>query len=340
MFLSASVKCTALSLIVAGLGVAAPRVQAPDPRIAFASHRDGNWEIYVSDPDGGQLRRMTRREEQDRFPLWSPDRSKIAFGSQVGGTEWELWLMTADGAKFRPLASRIVAKGFRQWSHDGTRIVFAATIQGDIEIASVEIATSMITRLTTSPGEDRDPSWSPDDRRIVFSSTRDGNAEIYLMRADGSTPRRLTNDGAADESPAWSPDGSRIAFVSARDGGRDLYLMRPEDGRVERLTVDAQVTRDMPRWSPDGAYIAIQTAAKSNYDIQLVRIADRKRTVVAGTPDFDGQFSWSPEGDRIAFISGRDGSEAVYVTDLTGREPKRLTTTASLNPEWAPGRGN
>jgi Tol biopolymer transport system component len=76
-------------------------------------------------------------------------------------------------------------------------------------------------------------------------------------------------------------------------------------------------------------------APSDNYDIQLVRMADHERWTVAGTPAYDGQFSWSPAGDRLAFISGRDGFDTVYVTDLTGKQ-SRLTMTPTLNPEWSP----
>ena len=241
--------------------------------------------------------------------------------------------MNVDGSSPRSLATQIVAKGNREWSHDGTRIVFAARVDGDIEIFSVHVASGRLTRLTNLPGEDADPSWSPDDSQIVFSSTRDGNDEIYVMRADGTEPRRLTNQAAHDRSPTWSPDGSRIAFVSTRDGDKDLYLIRAGDGKVVRLTTAAHATNDRPRWSPNGAYIAVQTAERDNYDIQLVRLADLARRIVAGTPLYDGQFSCSPTSDRLAFISGRDGFEAAHVTDLTGKQI-RLTTTASLNPEW------
>ena len=61
-------------------------------QIAFASNRDGNWEIYVTDASGRSQRRLTRREVQDRFPLWSPNGAQIAFGSQVN-QRWELWVM-------------------------------------------------------------------------------------------------------------------------------------------------------------------------------------------------------------------------------------------------------
>lgn len=343
MFDASAIKCGTLCLIVAGLSVPSSQVEesgavltlAKTSQIAFASHRDGNWEIYVMDANGRHQTRLTHRDTQDRFALWSPDRSKIAFGSQVGGTHWELWVMNVDGSNPRRLASDIVAKGFRQWSHDGKRIVFAAAVEGNVEIFSVDVANARLIRLTTSPSEDSDPSWSSDDSQIVFSSTRDGNSEIYVMRADGSNPRRLTNHAAPDGSPVWSPDGSRIAFVSTRDGGGDVYVMRSDDGRLERLTIGAHATRDMPRWSRDGSYIALQSATDGNYDIALVRVSDRRRTVVAGTSGFDGQYSWASDGQRLAFISHRDGVDAVYVTDVSGHV-KRLTTTASLNPEWSP----
>jgi Tol biopolymer transport system component len=343
MLASSRILCGAGCVIVTGL-LATSRVAdrtgavlpaASTPHIAFASHRDGNWEIYLTDVDGGHQTRLTRRDPQDRFPLWSPDRSQIAFGSQVGGDHWELWVMNVDGTNPRFLATQIVAKGHRQWSHDGTRIVFAAKVDGDVEIFSVEVASGRLIRLTNSPGEDADPSWSRDDSHIAFSSARDSNAEIYVMGADGTDPRRLTNHAATDGRPAWSPDGSRIAFVSTRDGDRDIYLVRVDDGRLERLTTGAHATNDGVRWSPNGSYIAVQTAERDNYDIQLVRMADHERRTVAGTPGFDLQFSWSPAGDQLAFISERDGFNAVYVTDLMGKQ-SRLTTTPSLNPEWSP----
>src|SRR5687767_11650089 len=110
-------RITLAALCVLTLAVR-PQPSAP-AKIAFGSHRDGNWEIYTMDADGGRETRLTRRAAQERFPLWSPDGSKIAFGSQTPDG-WDLWVMDADGANAKRLATDIVAKGLRQWSPDGT----------------------------------------------------------------------------------------------------------------------------------------------------------------------------------------------------------------------------
>jgi TolB protein len=308
---------------------------SPEPRIAFASHRDGNWEIYVMDADGTHQTRLTTRPEQDRFPLWSPDRSKLAFGSQVGSF-WELWVMNADGTNARAVASHIAAKGGRAWSPDGSRVALSATVDGDLEILSVRMDGTAPLNLTKAAGEDRDPTWSPDGRFIAFSSTRGGQAAVYIMRADGSDVRRLTTDTTANEAPSFAPDGSAIAFVTNRDSVGDVYIVRPDGTQLRRLTVNAHATRDLLRWSPDASHIAFQAAHGVNYDLDHVRVADMRHTQLAATVGYDGMCTWSPDSRRIAFISDRDSVNAIYVADIDGNGLRRLTMTATLNPAFAP----
>ena len=141
--------------------------------IAFSSRRDGNWEIYVMDAAGRNQTRLTRRDVEDRFPLWSPDRRRIAFASLVGGT-WELWVMDADGTKQKRLASHIVVKSTRGWSRDNKRIAFAAGADSNVDIHTVDATSGEVKRLTTSqgriatqPGHQTDPSWHFPRRAMV-----------------------------------------------------------------------------------------------------------------------------------------------------------------------------
>src|SRR5436190_10578009 len=192
-----------------GTRVYAPtRASSPSTHtIAFASKRDGNWEIHLVTADGASRTRLTTRAEQDRFPLWSPDGTKLAFGTQ-GIAGWELWVMNADGSRATQLADSMVAKAHRQWSPDGTRIVFEKMRNGRRVIFVARADASALSALTDGRADDRDPMWSPDGSRIVFSSSRGGRSSIWVMRADGSAPTRLTSGAGADMSPTWSPDGS------------------------------------------------------------------------------------------------------------------------------------
>jgi TolB protein len=71
-------------------------------RVAFMSARDGNWEVYVVNLDGGALKRLTNNGAQDGLPTWSPDGKAIAFVSNRGGA-WAIWVMNADGGNQRKL---------------------------------------------------------------------------------------------------------------------------------------------------------------------------------------------------------------------------------------------
>ena len=336
---NARASCGAILVLLFGSGTTAfdpPPAPAESARIAFGSHRDGNWEVYVTDADGRDQTRLTRRNGHTRFPLWSPDRTRLAFATQVGESAegWDFWVMNADGSGARRLCSGLVGKSGRGWSPDGRRIAITRTVGGNMDVYVVDVASGQLTRLTTAAGDDRDPAWSPDGVQIAFTSERDGNAEVYLASADGRGVRRLTNDPAKDRSPAWSPDGTRILFVSARTGTPELYLMNADGLRVEKLTNRAHSSSDAPRWSPDGSLIAFQIADGNGYDIGLLRLRDRHQQVLVGTPHNDGSYTWAPDGRRLAYISGPNGGENLYVIDVESSRTTRITTTWSLTPSW------
>ena len=137
---------------------------SPDgTKLAFGSTRDGNFDIYVMNPDGsGQTRIANNTAINDAFPVFSPDGTKIAFtswDSTLSATSAEVVVMKADGSGRTPLTNDTV--------------------------------------------DDSYAAWSPDGRQLAFQSGRDGNLEIYVMNADGTNPVRLTNDPADDVGAVW-----------------------------------------------------------------------------------------------------------------------------------------
>ena len=164
---------------------------ASTPRIALHSKHDGNWNIYVMNPDGSGQTRLTNNPAADSWPSWSPDGRRITFISSRDDPD----------------------------PNDDDRIV-------DIYVMNAD--GSGQTRLTNSSAWHSLPRWSPDGHRIAFQSYRDENWEIYVMNADGSGLTRLTDNSAVDGRPSWSPDAQRIAFYSTVDENAEIYVVNAD----------------------------------------------------------------------------------------------------------------
>lgn len=81
-----------------------PEASPDGKKVAFMSLRDGNWEIYVMNMDGSEVKRLTNNGDTDGLPIWSPDGQTIAFASDRG-REWAIWAMNPDGSNQRMLFS-------------------------------------------------------------------------------------------------------------------------------------------------------------------------------------------------------------------------------------------
>jgi Tol biopolymer transport system component len=218
---------------------------SPDgTKVAFASTRDGQSEIYVMDADGSDPVRITNDPAQDLSPAWSPDGTKIAFVTDRAD----------DPSTF-----------FRETD------VYVANADGSGEPTNLTDGAQYDTRFDASP------AWSPDGKRMAFvAHVRDPssgclNREIFAASVDGSgTPERITRVGESDPdcigifavSPDWSPNGTEIAYSSgAPYFGSAIYIIGA-DGSGERKVANIQSTAGPasapdgePSWSPDGSQI-------------------------------------------------------------------------------------
>jgi len=102
--------------------------EADKGKIAFSSDRDGNYEIYVMDADGENVRRVTyRKEESDDLPYWSPDGKRIVFRS-VKDTSYNIFIINEDGTGITQLTRNYSGACNPKWSPDGQWISFEASV--------------------------------------------------------------------------------------------------------------------------------------------------------------------------------------------------------------------
>ena len=212
---------------------------AQNSRIVFSTTRHHRTEIYVMDADGGNQERLTNNEASDAFPTWSPDRTKIAFVSNLGGGGYQIYVMDADGKSAIKLTDGPRRKGDLDWSPDGKKIAFTSwdgQNWGKWENPRVTVMDAdgnNAFKLTDGQA----PSWSPDGQRIAYASGRDWKDQIFVIGIDGNGLQRVTRDAAFKGTPAWSPDGKRIAYMAVLEGGTfHIYVVGADGRNSKRLT--------------------------------------------------------------------------------------------------------
>jgi Tol biopolymer transport system component len=183
--------------------------------------------------------------------------------------------------------------------------------------------------------ENADPHWSQDGSKIIFYSQRDGNDEIYTMSPDGTNWTRLTNNQHSDQTPSISPDGSKIVFDSDRNGNADIFVMNVDGSDQRQLTFDPRDDR-VPSWSPDGTKVlwysrensevaGSSTKSWETSEIYELDLKTMERKKLTHNLQMDHGPVYSPDGEHIAFTSGRTGNREIFVMDKDGKNVKQLT---------------
>jgi hypothetical protein len=211
--------------------------------------------IYQVAPGAQELLPLLVDTATNVEAVFSPDRSRIAFSSNRGGT-FDLYTMDADGGN--------------------------------------------VVRLTSEPGNETAPAWAADGARIFFTVDRPEGSQIASVASDGSDLRVLTASPGGNRSPSVSADGRSIAFTSARDGNSEVYRMDPEGANQRRVTTSRD--RDLlPRWLPDGSLLYV-TAGRGAV---ITRLGPAGAAPIATSPDPIVALAASPDGTRIAYVTGR-----------------------------------
>jgi tricorn protease len=196
-------------------------------------------------------------------------------------------------------------------------------------------------RLTTGPGAETDPIFSPDGKWVAFTGEYEGNTDVYVVPAAGGQPRRLTYHPGLDRAVGWTPDGKQVLFVSNRNSYsrfNRLFTVPVDGGPCTQLPLPMA---DQGSYSPDGTHLAyvplgLQTyAAWKRYrggTASAVWVADLADSSVVKLPretSNDTYPMWV--GDRIYFLSDRDGPTTLYRFDAKENKVRRVVENNGLD---------
>ncbi|HEY3281770.1 MAG TPA: PDZ domain-containing protein [Armatimonadota bacterium] len=206
-----------------------------------------------------------------------------------------------------------------------TRIVFSYA--GDLW--SVGREGGQAVRLTSSPGSEGAPCFSPDGKTIAFTGEYDGSVDVFTVPIEGGEPKRLTYHPASDIVVGWSRDGKQVIFRSNRDRMVRLYSVPAEGGFPVETPLPMASEGS---YSPDGTHLAyVPWGAQGSWKkyrggmARPIWIADLKDSSIQKLPRKDSNDSnpiWL--GDKIYFLSDRDGSVTLYEYDTKSDKVERV----------------
>jgi TolB protein len=235
-------------------------------RLTFDSDRDGEKmsgtvqsrsikEIYISDYDGENQKRVTVGKTLNIAPRWSPDTRSIAYTSyRRGGANIFISNIFQGTLEEVTRGDKVGENWLPAWSPDGTKLAFSSTRDGNPEIYVVNRDGSGLRRLTNNPSIDITPTWSPSGTQIAFTSDRSGSPQIYVVGADGLNLSKKTSESYCDR-PTWSPAPfNEIAFASRSGPGFDIRVLDLSTGVTKALTF-GEGTNESPAFSPNGRHI-------------------------------------------------------------------------------------
>lgn len=323
---------------------------SPDGKqVAFAWQTGGETDIYIKTIATQQTRRLTTLPVRALRPAWSPDGRYVAYvrcgpdAAAIEVTPAEVGL----GQHVQPLALTNCEDAPRlAWSPDGHYLAYAErpTEGGPKQIVLLALETGAKTVLT-SPDvpyhSDVQPTFSPDGQRLAFARGGAAGRDVYSIAVTGGAPTQHTFGSFMVEGLDWMPDGEDLVFASRGN----LWRVATTGGVPQRLQ-QTSTHIFQPAIARQGGRMAF---AQATYDVNIWRVpvqgnefapVPSPEKVIASTR-IDGDPRISPDGQRIAFISDREGVCGLWVADARGQHVTPLVTEGidcmrMAMPQWSP----
>jgi len=283
--------------------------------IGFLSSRNGRKNVFKLDIASGETTALTDHTGSAvRSPRGSAYGIIIAYEFEDG-----IWTVTAAGGEPTLLAINVpadkVVNAIERRSEsdgasdltvspDGTLAAFV--IHGDIFVTDIvseddqKIAKPPTVQITDTPEREKEPRWSPDGERLIFTSARAGNFDLFSVTR-------------TDEDLAWT---------DTFDFTTNSIVAGPANEQ------DAQ-------FSPDGERLAF---VRGKGELVVVE-SDGGNEIVLHDHFYPPTFSWSPDGQWIAFSSeDQHANSEIFIIPSTGGEAYNVSRHPDFdeNPVWSP----
>lgn len=324
-----------------------PALSPDASRVAFSwnGEKQDNFDIYVMPIGSSSPFRLTSDPGDDLAAAWSPDGRRIAFLRRSNTERIELKVVPSNGGpehtiseiRDYELSEPIGRLASLAWSPDGREIAASHRSAQEVTERIYLFSLTGETRQLTSPSGpfgDHMPTFSPDGRTLAF--TRLGGystSEIHVLSLDAelrpaNEPRQLTRAKRWSVNPSWAEGGQSLFFISAFEptAPRELRMIFVSGSAVSERQIRLN---DEPFELTGGRHLVY---SRQNEDTNIWRARIPSATGPPAIPEIlisttrrDDKARYSPDGQKIAFVSTRSGTPEIWVAKADGSNPVCMT---------------
>ena len=272
---------------------------------------------------GGPEEELSSGRVIDRYPVYSPDGTRIAFASDRLGPE-QVWVMDLATRKSEriELAGRDLGVNLPTWTRDGRHLVVTrsfpnATASMWIAAADGSEAKEFLKDSTSGAGQ----TFSPDGKSLVYSRPVAGVQQLYRLDLATHRSSELTTSPGDKLNATWSPDGSRIAYSSNVTGTMQLWTI-PSGGGPGKMLTDGWERMYHPFYSPDGRWLYIQPSHRNIYRLPVDGGPLQQVTKFPESGLFLEEPTLSPDGKFLAY-SRSNGGASLWLLTMSDASPKK-----------------
>lgn len=335
-------------------------IWSPDSKqIAFASDRNGNFDLFVMSADGGAARRLTTHSASEIPSTFTTDGNYILFSASIQdpansalfptSAMTELYKVPVTGGRTEQVLGTPAemvcfdksGKTFlyqdRKGFEDEWRKHHTSSITRDVWLYDSE--NGKHTNLTSHAGEDRNPVFAPDGQTVYFLSERDGSTfNVYSFPI--SSPQSLKTVTHFKTHPVrFLSMGSNGTLCYTYDG--EIYTQKqgdkPQKVKIDIIRDDQNTIADLnfsngatsATVSPDGKQVAFIVRGEV-----FVTSADYNTTKqITHTPAREAGLTFSPDNRTLAYASERNGNWELYMAKIARKEEANFPNATAIEEE-------
>ncbi|MDW7695978.1 amidohydrolase family protein [Flammeovirgaceae bacterium SG7u.111] len=340
--------------ITDGMGDCHEPAWSPDgQKLAFHSYKAGNYHIWTVDKNGSSLTQITKSKFDDREPHWSPNGEDIIFSSDRNGN-YDIWKINLTSSTLTALTDDTANDYYPTYSPTGDQIAFVSETKEAPGLYTMKDDGSTKELLKPSSFSLTSPAWSTNGKQITYTAF-DGKFSHLLVSglAEGDTATVLSSDEdlfpfraswLSEEKIIYTADGK----IKTRLIGQDsigtipfeaVVTLKREPYKRKQYNFDDTTAYPVkgimaPVISPDGSAVAYAALG----DIYIKKLDSDSSESITKDKFIDIDPCWSPDGNKIAFLSDRGGNIDLWEYDFSSKEFSKLADLENdlSFPAWSP----